>query len=261
MIVDWVFLTLGSWGLSIAIMLVLWLYSLYSKEPAIVDIGWGGSIGLASWWMFSQIQEPNWRQWLLFFFVSLWSLRIVGLLVQRMMKGQKDYRYVRLSEHWKEGLAWKYFIFFQAQALTVAILVVPIALSYTTSLAWTFWDSLGFALFVIGILGEGLADYQMACFRNDPENKTKVCNVGLWYYSRHPNYFFEWIIWMSYAVVAMSHPWGWIGWVSPLLIFTSIFKVTGIPPTEERLLASKGDLYREYQRTTSSFFPFPPRKG
>lgn len=253
-------LVFSGWLIAASIMLILWLSYLYNKEPAVVDIGWSASIGCATWWMFHHVPAGGLRQWVLIFCVTFWCVRLVTLLVMRMRKGQKDQRYVELSSHWKSGLNWKYLIFFQAQAISVAVLVTPIALSFLASEpTWTYWDTIGTLLYIIGMSGELVADQQMVRFRCDPNNCKKVCNVGLWRYSRYPNYFFESVIWISYAVIAMNHPLGLIGWVSPAVIIISILKITGIPPTEQRLLASKGDAYREYQRTTSVFIPMPPR--
>jgi len=253
-------LLLGGWLISSMIMLLLWVYYLFSKEPSVVDIGWSASIGCATWWMFFTVPSLGLRQWVLFGFVTFWSLRLAFLLIERIKKGQKDQRYNDLSMHWKSGLMWKYFIFFQAQAFSVALLVTPIALSFLApNISWSLWDTIGTILFLIGMSGELIADKQMARFRSDSKNQKRVCNVGLWHYSRHPNYFFESVIWISYAVIAMNHPQGFIGWISPITIIFCLLKITGIPPTEKRLLSSKGDAYRQYQQTTSMFIPMPPK--
>ncbi len=253
-------LILCGWLIAALIMVSLWLLYLSRGDPSVVDIGWGASFGLASWWMYHHVPDFGMRQIVILLCVATWSFRLVGLLAFRMIKGQKDQRYVELSEHWESGLGWKYFLFFQAQALSVAFLLIPVGLSYLAPvLSWTSLDMAGFLVFIIGIIGEVTADHQMVRFRNDPSNRKKICNVGLWRYSRHPNYFFEWIIWLSYAIIAMNHPQGLLGWVSPAVILFSILKLTGIPPTEQRLLASKGDAYKEYQRTTSAFIPMPPK--
>ncbi|MFT4554285.1 MAG: steroid 5-alpha reductase family enzyme [Chlamydiales bacterium] len=254
-------LVFSGWLIAAFIMLILWLSYLYHKEPAVVDIGWITSIGCTTWWMFYQVPSGGLRQWVLIFCVAFWSLRLVNLLVMRLRKGQKDQRYVELSSKWKSGLKWKYLILFQAQALSVALLVIPIAFSFLApESTWTSWDTVGSLLYIIGITGELMADQQMVRFKSDLNNRKKVCNMGLWRYSRHPNYFFESLIWTSYAVISMNHPLGFIGWLSPGVIIISILKITGIPPTEQQLLVSKGDAYREYQRTTSMFIPMPPRR-
>jgi steroid 5-alpha reductase family enzyme len=85
-----------------------------------------------------------------------------------------------------------------------------------------------------------------------------VCNLGLWRYSRHPNYFFEFLIWVSFAIVALPVQYGYLGLISPLLILFFLFRVSGIPVTEEQALRSKGEAYRKYQRSTSAFIPWFP---
>jgi steroid 5-alpha reductase family enzyme len=96
-------------------------------------------------------------------------------------------------------------------------------------------------------------------FKAQPAAKGRVCDFGLWKYSRHPNYFFEWVVWIGYAVFALGAPLGWIGLASPLLILFFLLCVTGIPPAEARALATRGDAYRDYQRRTSAFIPWFPK--
>jgi steroid 5-alpha reductase family enzyme len=101
-----------------------------------------------------------------------------------------------------------------------------------------------------------LADAQLNAFKRRPDKSSPVCDVGLWRYSRHPNYFFEWLIWVAYFLFAAASPWGWLGILSPVAILFLLLKVTGIPMTEEQAVRSKGDAYRRYQKTTSAFVPW-----
>jgi steroid 5-alpha reductase family enzyme len=117
----------------------------------------------------------------------------------------------------------------------------------------------GVAIWLTGLLGESVADGQLAAFKRNASNRGKVCDVGLWRYSRHPNYFFEWTIWIGYAVFALASPWGWLALAMPALMLHFLINVTGVKATEEQALRSKGELYREYQRRTSMFVPLPPR--
>ncbi len=114
-------------------------------------------------------------------------------------------------------------------------------------------------LFIVAFLGEIVADAQLAAFKRNPACAGKVCNAGLWRYSRHPNYFFEWLIWVAFFLYALGSPHGWAGFISPLLMLIFLTKVTGIPPAEAQSLKSRGDAYREYQRRTSAFVPWLPR--
>ena len=112
----------------------------------------------------------------------------------------------------------------------------------------------------MAVLGETIADRQLARFRADPENRGKTCNQGLWRYSRHPNYFFEWIHWFAYIFLAVGSPHWWLALLGPLVMAVFLLKITGIPYTELQSLKSKGESYREYQRTTSAFIPWFPKK-
>jgi steroid 5-alpha reductase family enzyme len=121
-------------------------------------------------------------------------------------------------------------------------------------------EYLGAALWLLAVSGEIASDVQLSRFKADPRNKGKTCRAGLWNLSRHPNYFFEWLIWMAFALFALASPYGYLGLLSPALILFFLFKVTGIPATEAQALRSRGDDYRRYQETTSAFVPWFPRR-
>lgn len=117
------------------------------------------------------------------------------------------------------------------------------------------------AIWVVAFAGEVTADRQLLAFKTNPQNKGKTCQAGWWRYSRHPNYFFEWLIWVSYALFASSSPWGWLAWLCPATLLYLLFKVTGIPATEAQALRSRGEAYRRYQQTTSAFVPWFPKQA
>jgi steroid 5-alpha reductase family enzyme len=116
------------------------------------------------------------------------------------------------------------------------------------------------ALWAVAFAGESTADRQLLHFKMEPTNAGRTCQQGLWRYSRHPNYFFEWLIWVSYALFAAASPWGWLASACPLVMLYLLLRVTGIPPTEAHALVTRGDEYREYQRTTSAFVPWVRRR-
>ncbi len=117
----------------------------------------------------------------------------------------------------------------------------------------------GVVLWLLALTGESLADAQLAAFKRDPTSKGRVCDVGLWHYSRHPNYFFEWLIWVAYFLFALGSPYGWVAVIGPASMLYLLLRVTGIPLTEQQSLRSKGDAYRRYQQTTSAFIPWFPK--
>ena len=121
-------------------------------------------------------------------------------------------------------------------------------------------DAVGLLIWTISVLGESIADAQLARFRSNPANRGKTCRIGLWNYSRHPNYFFEWLHWWSYVAIAWSAPYGWTTLLAPALMWFFLFKVTGIPATEAQAVISRGDDYKLYQQTTSVFVPWFPKR-
>jgi steroid 5-alpha reductase family enzyme len=122
---------------------------------------------------------------------------------------------------------------------------------------FTSFEVFGLLLWMGGLMGETIADAQLTFFKErNPANANQVCEEGLWYYSRHPNYFFEWIIWIAYFVMALASPYGWIAIISPILILYLLLKVTGAPLVEAEGIRTKGDAYRLYQERTSEFFPW-----
>ena len=195
--------------------------------------------------------------------VTAWSVRLGSHLFVRVRSHHpvEDVRYARLRQEWGSTTNRRMFGFFLLQGILQLVLATPwIAVLLDTTPASTFrlsgWGLAGLSLWWVGIVGESIADRQLARFRTNPNNRGRICEIGLWNHSRHPNYFFEWIIWIAYAVFALSSPWGWIGLLSPLLMGHFLINVTGIPMTEALSLQSKGDAYREYQRTTSAFVPW-----
>ena len=123
-------------------------------------------------------------------------------------------------------------------------------------LAWA-----GAALWIVAASLERVADRQLQRFKADPANKGRTLRTGLWRYSRHPNYFFQWLTWVAYALVALEAPYGWIGLIAPAIMLYLILFVTGVPAAEESSLRSRGEEYRRYQRETSAFVPWFRREA
>ena len=116
-------------------------------------------------------------------------------------------------------------------------------------------DLLGLAIFVIALIGEATADAQLKRFRADPAHGGEICDIGLWGRSRHPNYFFEWLVWVAFAVVATDFGIGAVGWVAPGLMYWTLRYVSGVPPIEERMLLTRQEAFRAYEQRTPTFFP------
>ncbi len=243
-------------------MTLLWLVQLRTRNAGIVDVGWAAALGGLA--VYCAWVSDGWivRRVLVAVLGGLWGARLAfHLLTDRILGKPEEGRYVTLRERWRRHVDTSFWIFFQAQALLAVVLALPFRLaSLDSAVGLSFYDVLGAALWLTGWIGESVADRQLARWKVDPARRGRTCRQGLWRYSRHPNYFFEWLIWCGYATVALGAAWGWLGMMSPLLILYFVLKVTGIPPTEAQALKSRGDDYRNYQKTTSAFFPWFPRE-
>jgi steroid 5-alpha reductase family enzyme len=241
----------------------LYLLARRIDNYGLVDIAWSYAFAVLA--LFYACFAPGWpvRKALIATLAGLWSLRLGTHLYRRVMGHHpvEDGRYVQLRRDWAGNFALKMFGFFQLQAVSIVLLGVAFLLSsLNPAPALHPLEYAGAALWLLALAGESLADAQLAAFKRDPATKGRVCDTGLWRYSRHPNYFFEWLIWVSYFVFALASPGGWIAVIGPASILFLLLRVTGIPLTEEQSLRSKGAAYRHYQETTSAFLPWFPRK-
>jgi steroid 5-alpha reductase family enzyme len=246
--------------LMLVVMSILWVVYRLMDEPSLVDIGWAAGLGALCLNYLYYTEEIGIRQVIVAAAAVIWSLRLVWHLFDRFRKGIADKRYRYLNEIWAENLARNYLFFFLFQGVAAVVLSIVFAIAMLNRAPFNAWDVAGIVLFAIGISGESWADWTLKKFRESPGTQTEVCRRGLWRYSRHPNYFFELVIWIGFSCFAMSAPYGYIGLLAPVLLAIFIFRVTGIPATERQLLASKGDKYREYQDATSVIIPWFPNR-
>ena len=242
-------------------MAVLWYLQVRIQDASHVDVAWAVLIACTAILYALLADGDVTHRVLAAVLASLWGFRLGGYLYFNRIRGkEEDGRYQELRRKWGENANRNFFVFFQAQALFVVFFSLPfafIALDPDSSFGVVAW--IGIALWAIGNVGTIVSDRQLAQWRANPENKGKTARGGLWSWSRHPNYFFEWVNWCGNALVATTAPWGWIAWIVPAGLLFLLFRVTGIPATEAQALRSRSD-YAEYQRTTSAFVPFPPRR-
>lgn len=250
------------------LMALAWVVQQRTGNSGWVDTIWTLSLGLigaggALWPLGGG--APGERQWLVAVLVAAWSLRLGSHIAVRSSAITDDPRYAQFAKDWGAGAPRKMFFFLQNQALGSVPLVFAIFVAaHAPGDELRAQDYAGALLLVIGIVGEAASDVQLKQFRNEPANKGRVCNVGLWRLSRHPNYFFEWFGWLAYPLIAITlsyppYPWGLAALLAPLFMYWILVYVTGIPPLEEQMQRSRGDAYRAYQARTSKFFPLPPR--
>ncbi len=253
----------------IAMMLVMsvgWVFQRAMNNGGWGDVFWtygaGAACALAALVPLEGMAAPNLRQILVAALVALWSLRLGTYVAVRVAKGSEDARYAGLRKEWGRRFQRSMFGLLIIQAPFTALLSISILLAArnpTTTLHPQ--DLIGLLILVGSILGEGVADEQMKAFRADPDNRGKVCDAGLWAWSRHPNYFFEFAGWLAYPVIAFDphQPWSLAALIAPVLMFLLLRFGTGVPPLEKAMLASKGEAYRRYQARVSPLLLLPPK--
>jgi len=255
-------------GVALSILMAMaWLVQQRTGNSGWVDTIWTFSLGLvgvgsALWPLEGAPLTP--RQWLVAALVAIWSLRLGSHIAVRTAGITDDPRYAAFAKEWGVNSPRKMFVFLQNQGFGSIPLVFAIFVAaHFPSAELRAQDYLGALILFAGIAGEAVADAQLKRFRTDPANKGRVCDVGLWRWSRHPNYFFEWFGWLAYPMIAISpdYNWGWATLLAPVFMYWILVYVTGIPPLEEQMLRSRGERYRDYQSRTSRFFPLPPQPG
>jgi steroid 5-alpha reductase family enzyme len=235
-----------------------WIHQEKSKNATLVDIVWVASIMLlAVIFSFQAIFATQTQRVLVMVLPLLWGFRLGAHLYVNRVHGHKaeDSRYAELRQKWGPDASFNFFILYQAQALISAIMATSFLAMLSKESAPSGLLIVGILIWAAGVVGETLADHQLQEFKRTSSDKLKTCRTGLWKYSRHPNYFFEWITWCSYLLMTASWPRALTALIAPMFLLLLIYKVTGIPPSEAQSLKKRGEDYRDYQKTTPAFFP------
>jgi len=246
-----------------------WAVQKATHQSGWADVFWSFAIGIGGLIvaLMTRSDAPLPRIWLVAGLVGFWSLRLGFHILARTAEAKsEDPRYAEFRREWGDSFQRRLFLFLQIQALCgVGLVVTVFAAAHRPGPALSLADWIGLALLVVSVAGEGVADRQLRAFAKDPANKGKVCDKGLWAWSRHPNYFFEWLGWVAYPVIAIDigGDWwpGYLALIGPLLMYWLLVHVSGIPLLEQHMLKSRGEAFRSYMARTSAFFPLPPRKN
>jgi steroid 5-alpha reductase family enzyme len=248
------------WVLLYAVLAMVagWAWQRRHDNIGVVDVLWAQGVGASALLLALLGDGAAMPRVALGVLGGLWGGRLALHLWRRVRGEEEDGRYQYLRQHWHNHQG-KIFGFFMAQALLVVLFALPFVAVAANPQADAWRCVAAAAIWALSVGGEALADRQLARFRANPSNKGRTCRDGLWRYSRHPNYFFEWLHWFSYVVLAIGSPLAWLAWSGPLLMYVFLRYLSGVPFTEKQALRSRGEDYRDYQRSTSMFFPWFPR--
>lgn len=244
-----------------------WLVQRRTGNSGFVDSVWTfglGAVGAASALLVLPGSDGvSTRQVIVAALVAAWSVRLGTHIIERSRTAADDPRYAALMREWGAEASRRLFIFLQQQAIASFPLAMTVFVAAHNPAPFSrVQDWLGLIVIVVGIVGEGISDRQLRRFVAARKEGTRVCDAGLWSWSRHPNYFFEWIFWVAFPLFAIDlgggYPWGWLAVFGPVLMYGLLVYVSGVPPLEKHMVAKYGDAYRAYQQRTSVFFPLPP---
>jgi steroid 5-alpha reductase family enzyme len=250
-----------------AAMAFAWWVQQRTGNSGWIDTVWTfglGAIAIASALVpLNAAEWPSPRQVLVVALVALWSMRLGLHIAQRTTTISDDPRYAELIKEWGSDARRQMFWLLQKQALVSIPLAASIFVAAHNPAAFGLRDVAAGTILLVAILGEAIADRQLRAFRRNPANHGRVCDTGLWAWSRHPNYFFEWLGWLAYPLLAIdltgTYASGWLALAGPLCMYWLLAHVSGVPPLEAHMLRSRPVAYRAYQARTSAFFPAPPR--
>ena len=248
-----------------AIMTAAWYVQRATGHTGWIDVFWTfGTGAVAALGSLAPLAEfsPYPRQIVVAVLIALWSVRLGGHILTRTRAVGDDPRYRQLIKQWGANANLRMFLQLQSQAAVGLVLAVAAAVAaHNPRPGLGLQDYLGVALLIVALVGEAASDRQLRQFKADPANRGQVCDVGLWSLSRHPNYFFEWLCWLAYPLIAIDlsgqYPYGWLALPAPACMYWVLVYVSGIPPLEEHMLRSRGTRFRAYQAQTRAFFLLP----
>jgi steroid 5-alpha reductase family enzyme len=247
-------------GVIAGLMVTVWLISLPLKDVSIVDIAWGLGFVLVAWTSYLA-GPPSERSLLLPVLTTVWGLRLSGFLAWRKIGTPEDFRYREMREHHPHSFPLRsLLIIFALQGVLMWIIALPLQTVNPSEMPSVVLTLIGLSMWVVGFVFESVGDWQLARFKSDPANDGRVMDRGLWRYSRHPNYFGDFLVWWGFYLLALAAGSPWWTVVGPILMSVLLMRVSGVTLLE-RTLKTRKQGYAEYVARTSPFFPWWPRQA
>jgi steroid 5-alpha reductase family enzyme len=249
-------------AITIAVVMVsTWIISLVIKNASIVDIVWGAGFAVTSWVLALTVEGNSGRQLLLAIMVGLWGMRLALYLAKRNLGHGEDWRYKAMRK--KKGKNFgliSLVTVFGLQGVLMWTVSLPVILGNADDSPGVGPVAvMGIMLWAVGLMFEAVGDFQLARFKKDPANASKVMDKGLWSLTRHPNYFGDALLWWGIGIVGAETGSGIFGFIGPVVMTFFLLKISGVPMLE-RSLSRRREGYADYVARTSGFIPRPPKK-
>lgn len=244
---------------SLILFVMTFLLAVLIRNNSIVDIVWG--IGFIVIALISYLfSSGNYLAQLVLAYTLIWGVRLALHIALRNWGRGEDFRYAKWRKDWGNNWIGRSFLqVFMLQWVLMQLVSIPIVLGIVgakTTSSWVIY--LGMFVWITGFLFEAIGDYQLSQFKKNKSNKGKIMTKGLWSWTRHPNYFGEALLWWGIAVLAYAVTGNILVFIGPLVIDFLLLYVSGIPMLEAKYKGRPD--WRAYERSTSAFFPLPPRK-
>jgi steroid 5-alpha reductase family enzyme len=248
-------------SLVILVYAVIWfIVAVVKDRNDVADIAWGGGFVCAALTAYSVQGINETRATLVLLLVITWGMRLMLHIGIRNRGKPEDHRYKAWREEWGSTYLVRSFLqVFLLQGFLLLVISLPVTVAITRSGPPPgVLDGIGFCIWLVGFLFEAIGDFQLLQFKKNPANKGRIMNIGLWRYTRHPNYFGEVTLWWGIFLICFAVPGSIWTVAGPLTITWLILKVSGTPLLEKRYVDNPE--YAKYIKNTSSFFPLPPKR-
>ncbi len=243
-------------------MIIVWLESLRRKDASIVDLVWGFGFAVVAWTAYFSAEETESSRLLLPILTSIWGLRLSAYLAWRNHGRPEDYRYQAMRKKWGDAFPIASLLtVFVVQGVVMWVVSLPVQIGTTSPNHVVSWSVvIGIAIWAIGLFFESVGDWQLARFKSDPGNAGRVLDTGLWRFTRHPNYFGDFVVWWGIYFVAVALSGVWWTAIGPIVMSIFLMRISGVTLLEKSLRKTKPD-YADYEQRTNAFFPGIPSKS
>lgn len=247
--------------LILGLTIFVWLISVVMRDVGIVDIFWGLGFVVVAWASLVMRNDYSWHSLILVGMVTIWGARLTIHLAKRNLGEPEDYRYRSMRDRMGHRTFWwaSLFIVFWLQGAIMWVVALPVQVGIAVAPNLNVWNALALIVWLTGLMFEAVGDYQLARFKANPDNQGKVLDRGLWRWTRHPNYFGDFLVWWGiFGWVATSYVGLWTV-ISPIIMSVLLMRVSGVTLLE-KTISKRRPGYEEYVRRTNAFFPGPPKK-